>query len=590
MYKSIFAGLITAASGQGLNDLVPDGDVGDFVPTGLDDMVPSNFLDEAIGDLVPVDIPNIDISDISFPEWSEDIWETIMALNPNMLICNDTDQWFCEQLDWTSCNTDWGFCGVPCNTSADCAIENTTGTGFSVCDNSTYNSTGTGWCTQNIDGDCTTDDDCPSIIGYTCDLNMTGDYNFSIAGNFGNCKQPISCDDDYDCDEMPDGLKQCNMDTYVCGPEFCSNSTDCITEGYVCQSGLMCVPDCNDWGCEDLGNGTLACGADGLCYQVDMCDDDSDCSGMTNKCFMNFSEIIDDVSGGFPVTLPAVTNNVCGNECTTDEDCEDLDIPWASCFMNTSCISTPDKDLLFNETDMMTSCDSDDDCPAMAPYCIDSGIDEFGGMCVPDSVSLIPSWVPDDIWNISQLTQCTTADDCTDEAFPVCLNETSDVDMVETGVCVPACETDSDCDDMGMEGSMCMDTGLPYMACVPQSACAVTGHTDDCGDDEICVWGMCMGICNDDDDCSGNTECEDFTQDIPIVGKVTLFSFCNVFTGTDTDTDEPTSSPVTESPTLDPTTVVVEESTEEVGDDVEDSAFQATVLCAIAVTVTSLMF
>ena len=119
----------------------------------------------------------------------------------------------------------------------------------------------------------------------------------------------VYCDDNSDCADQEDGLKSCNDG--VCGVEFCfdnGNSSDCVSDGYVCQSGFICVPSCEDIPCEDAD---LTCGSDGLCYQTDICEDDSDCEAPFNTCFQN-------VTGTFDADDIPVSSSVCGTTCSTD--------------------------------------------------------------------------------------------------------------------------------------------------------------------------------------------------------------------------------------------------------------------------------
>jgi len=193
----------------------------------------------------------------------------------------------------------------------------------------------------------------------------------------------------------------------------------------------------------------------------------------------------------------------------------------------------------------------------------------------------------------------------------MCVNETSMLPMSDLeyegnmwedipGVCMTRagliCSDDDDCDT----GLSCeevpldmIDTSVGNMVCTPTEdfdACTVTGDDTDCDDDQQCVDGQCLGLCDTDYDCEGTTPCEDFTgftdvaSDIKIPGgffdnpleETVLFSYCNILYNT------PSPTPV-------PTTVIVEETTEDLGDS-GDGAFEQTVFCAVAVAITAYLF
>jgi len=202
----------------------------------------------------------------------------------------------------------------------------------------------------------------------------------------------------------------------------------------------------------------------------------------------------------------------------------------------------------------MMFCSSDTNCTEEAmPVCVEPldalPMDVTGGvmgMCVPNNASLI--------FELTGMTTCNNDTDCP-SSMPNCVEEVNAVMGVNT--CVIGCNDDDDCDD----DWWCEDLPVGDMGqCVTDNQCAATGNTDDCDDDEVCVLGMCMGICEDDDDCSDGSPCEDFKQNVPFLGSVSLFSFCNVlWESTTTESPAAMSSPFptyipSYDPTYDPTT------------------------------------
>merc|ERR1712086_1240476 len=171
-----------------------------------------------------------------------------------------------------------------------------------------------------------------------------------------------------------------------------------------------------------------------------------------------------------------------------------------------------------NLTRWLDTCDVDADCEYPTPLCIDTGLEEVGGICVVNDTDLIT--------NITGLTACTVDGDCPYD-LPVCFNET--IEFTDTGYCVPACTTDQHCIDMGLENGVCQDTRLPYDTCVTMNSCDIHGDSTDCGDDQICIIDTCMGSCETDQDCSGSTPCVDFEEEIPFFDVEVDFSYCDVF-------------------------------------------------------------
>merc|ERR1719242_2520166 len=364
----------------------------------------------------------------------DEVLAILELASPDTLSCDGTDDVICGLVDWLECNTDPDIsrCMVPCNHACDCVIEGVEGTGFSTCDTDTnYVAVGyEGWCLPNWEGDCTTDDDCPSIVGYTCDG--------------GSCTAPTACSSDSDCDDMQDGLKMCNDETGQCGPEFCSDSTDCISDGYVCQSSTICFPGCDDVPCDD----PLECGDDGLCYIAEMCDTDEDCEDIpfAPTC-INITAV--------DLGEEQLVDRICGATCNNDTDCEY--IPWGEC-TGGICLTNPNPDYFLNMTGM--ACDSSADCTDEDfPNCFDDTM--IGdAICVPDD--------PDMFFDMTGMTMCDTDDDCTDD-MPVCVNDTQM--LMESGLCGPGCDTDSDCDD-GWECEELPEVG--YSVCVTTDQCTVT--------------------------------------------------------------------------------------------------------------------
>jgi len=445
----------------------------------------------------------------------DEVLAIMELVSPETLSCNGTDDLICGQVDWLECNTDpdISMCMVPCSDSSDCAIE-VDGTGLSICATNLTNYTADGymgWCLPNFNGTCDVDTDCPSIIGYTCED--------------GTCRQPNYCDSDADCTDNPDGLKMCNNETYQCGPEFCSDSTDCISDGYVCQSEFVCVAGCDDVPCDD----PLTCGDDGLCYVMELCEDDSDCVETFAPTCLNISVDLGSQGPG----------SICGATCDDDSDCDD--IPWGMC-MEGICLTSPNPSDIMNMTGI-TSCDDEDDCPEDMPVCVVPPMLDIGGMCVPDNASLI--------LEMTGMTECDDDDDCTSSMMPICVDQTETVMGVST--CAPGCHEDNDCDD----GWWCEE--LPVVGfgqCVTDNQCSLTGDTDDCDSDQVCVptTGECADICDDDDDCSGNTPCNSLPgssviSGLPVVGDFVdtdTVLFCDVFAMTDSPSPEPTEAPIEE--------------------------------------------
>jgi len=339
----------------------------------------------------------------------------------------------------------------------------------------------------------------------------------------GSCTAPTGCSSDSDCEDMEDGLKMCNDETNQCGPEFCSDSADCISDGYVCQSSTICVPGCDDVPCDD----PLECGSDGLCYIAEMCDSDEDCEDIP------FAPTCINIDLG----EEQLVDHICGATCNNDTDCED--IPWGFC-MGGICLSNPNPDYFTNMTGM--ACSSSADCTDDDfPNCFNSmDIMIADGMCVPDD--------PDMFFDMMGMTMCNTADDCTDD-MPVCVNETQM--LMESGLCMPACVSDSDCGD-GWECEELPASG--YSVCVTTDQCTVTGNDNPCDDDQVCVptIGKCAAICDVDDDCEGTTQCSKLpgsgtVSGLPVVGDFVdsdIVLFCDVFAMTDDPTMQPTPSPV----------------------------------------------
>merc|ERR1712141_72713 len=183
--------------------------------------------------------------------------------------------------------------------------------------------------------------------------------------------------------------------------------------------------------------------------------------------------------------------------------------------------------------DLLVYCGEDDDCDddwmcmdLNATLDIDTD-DQFGsfpeGICVPNVNN-------GSIYNISDLiNMCTTDDDCSDDA-PVCVNATSD--LTDMGTCLPLCRDDDDCEAMGFENGFCQATTdgegevyNGYSTCITLDPCDAFGSNGDCASDQVCVDDRCFGQCESDEDCDSGVMCEEVS-----------FGFCNVLADSSTAT------------------------------------------------------
>mmetsp|Transcript_53431 Transcript_53431/g.85357 ORF Transcript_53431/g.85357 Transcript_53431/m.85357 type:complete len:445 (-) Transcript_53431:103-1437(-) len=331
---------------------------------------------------------------------------------PEMLSCSANDTATCDAIGFSCMEM---VCTPTCTTVDDCAAYGT-GTGFNACND--------GACAVDPTATCTSDDDCPSVIGFTCDTTD------------GSCVQPEGCLNDDECTSP--GLGKCTPDPAnagvgLCVQEDCAETADCISDGYVCAPFGYCVPGCvgNEVLCTDQA---FVCDADsGLCTLG--CTLDEDCSGFTNAC----------VSG------------TCQPTCVADADCTDLGIPGATCNTDAG-LCVPSQTTLPQDT----RCDTDADCSQLTltpdcntqtntcyPGCTTSSEcqDEYG---LPDTFVCktedgVKTCAPDE--NVGG--SCSSDSGCEDgyRCIP----------PIGTGVCVPQCDTDDDCTALGFN-SPCVST------------------------------------------------------------------------------------------------------------------------------------
>merc|ERR1719361_2861938 len=164
LYKTLFAAFAAVAFAQDLDDVA---DVVNEVPDAVD------IMDLFASSLDPLNLL-MDFSEIAMSMIPDEVLAILGLASPDTLSCDGTDDVICGLVDWLECNTDPDIsrCMVPCNDAGDCVIEGVEGTGFSTCDTDLTDSTADGyegWCLPNSDGDCIEDDDCPSIVGFSCD-------------------------------------------------------------------------------------------------------------------------------------------------------------------------------------------------------------------------------------------------------------------------------------------------------------------------------------------------------------------------------------------------------------------------------------
>mmetsp|Transcript_53434 Transcript_53434/g.85363 ORF Transcript_53434/g.85363 Transcript_53434/m.85363 type:complete len:446 (-) Transcript_53434:103-1440(-) len=332
---------------------------------------------------------------------------------PEMLSCSANDTATCDAIGFACMEM---VCTPSCTEAANCT-DFGSGTGLNACSPD-------GACYFDPAGTCTSDDDCPSVIGFTCDTTD------------GSCVQPDGCLNDDDCTSP--GLGKCTPDPAnagvgLCVQEDCAETADCISDGYVCAPFGYCVPGCvgNEVLCTDQA---FVCDADsGLCTLG--CTLDEDCSGFTNAC----------VSG------------TCQPTCVADADCTDLGIPGATCNTDAG-LCVPSQTTLPQDT----RCDTDADCSQLTltpdcntqtntcyPGCTTSSEcqDEYG---LPDTFVCktedgVKTCAPDE--NVGG--SCSSDSGCEDgyRCIP----------PIGTGVCVPQCDTDDDCTALGFN-SPCVST------------------------------------------------------------------------------------------------------------------------------------
>jgi len=296
----------------------------------------------------------------------------------------------------------------------------------------------------------------------------------------------------------------------ICGPETCSSTSDCISDDYVCQSGFMCVPDCKVYGCQNDPTGSLQCADDGLCYLTSVCEGDSDCDDLPGEDAWTCLNLSTSAISDFPIPNAGNFTSMCGVQCDTDEDCDAF--PWGKCLAETTCISQPPStDVFTNMTVWVTTCESDDDCTKEElPICMDVDFME-GGMCVAEDVTILE--------NAGVTIFCEDDDDC-DGA--TCITEIGNLPG-GVGVCTQAvCENDEDCSELFDDSWSCTEIpDLSYNLCSNTDrdaiSCSLTGdEVVECGDDEQCVNGACLKMCDSSEDCDTGVDCEDMADMIPV--------------------------------------------------------------------------
>ena len=270
-----------------------------------------------------------------------------------------------------------------------------------------------------------------------------------------------------------------NSTTYeICQPEKCTESSDCITSGYVCvvETGY-CIESCET---TDICQGPLFCNTDtGICDYS--CTDNTDCTGFTNTCIessdqnvcaltcsedsnctdigLPSSECVTNDELGYGTCIPSQNIVAGGNQCTTDDDCTD----------GTSCEQSIGL--------CYVACDTDDDCSG-PEQCVDAA----EASSVPMVGDMIPIPLPNGTTTCvdPSSTECVTDDDCP-EAYKC--------NSLLQATCYPSCSTDADCATLGFgDDTPCATqtynlvlTTIDIKFCDPNQTPAPIGTEDDSG-------------------------------------------------------------------------------------------------------------
>ncbi len=325
-----------------------------------------------------------------------------------------------------------------CTTSEDCAFQQ-------VCEGGECKYCHTEYCPElgydnGVCGGCTSPDCHP--FNNTCIYDCTN-TGFTCSGG-GNC--------------------------------WCLREESCDCDVDVCTESGCCTPMCN-W----CGNG-LTCGDDGCGGSCGTCPSNTHCFIGCCDCDAGYDNCDGDWSNGCETNTNTDEDNCgeCGNECASDETCDDGEcvehncctsymcdggscIPYGeSCCVGDGCV--PDCNVECTTDEECSGCEDDSDC-GTGELCCD-------GICETECQG-------DESWILDSCGECGGSVLCEDDEkscyyYKDCYVYHSTLDCVTPGKyqCDPCCTPDCD-------GKECGDDGCG-------------GSCGSCGSGETCENGICV--------------------------------------------------------------------------------------------------
>lgn len=373
----------------------------------------------------------------------------------------------------------------------------------------------------------------------------------------------VQCNNDVDCDDLNDcTIDQCNSNfcEYSLVGE-CAHSNDCSGNA-VCSSFCNCTAfvsvECTtNFDCDDSNPCTDDdCSQFGTCKHFPVlnccefggdCDDYNDCT--QNNCVGNVCQFPVIPGGECAHSNDCSGNSVCGEncscvefvktECELNSDCNDSDSCTEDLCIHNICNNRPIPDCCTTNFDCLDFNDCTiDNCVnglcrnEQIPSCctFDQTCDDFND-CTVDSCG------EENSCNFTLIGECAHSSDCPGNS--VCSS------FCNCTKFVPACLSDSDCDDSDSctidkcEGELCVNQ-VPVGECnldhfctsnefcnTTTCKCELACNQSECNafpcEVHTCVDGECVFLHEDVNCCTSNADCDD--------GNACAVKFCNLITG-----------------------------------------------------------